>query len=126
MEKIIPILILVFLSNISFAKCDMFSNKNFSECLEDAKNGNIDSQIQMGRIYSNGYGVKKNHKLAKVWFKKAFNQSLTHAKQGDAKAQTRLGTIYSEGYGVKKNNKLALNSYNKCIEILRYSINYLL
>ncbi len=55
--------------------------------------GDLESQYNLGLMYRDGLGVRKNLPEAVNWFRKA-------AGQGDADAQFNLGEMYSEGLGV--------------------------
>ena len=51
-------------------------------------------------MYSKGYGVARNEKVAFKWCKLA-------AEQGNARAQCNLGMKYHEGKGIEKDHVLA-------------------
>lgn len=53
----------------------------------DISKDNADAMYNMGLLYMNGQGVKKDFKLAKKWFKRA-------AFYGSADAAYNLGTMY--------------------------------
>ena len=65
------------------------------ELLESAKNGNADSQYNLGKAYENGEGVEQNYAKAVNWYRKA-------AYQGDANGQIALANMYYNGHGVQQ------------------------
>ncbi len=58
-----------------------------------AEQDNVDAQVIIGMIYSNGSGVELSISESIKWYQKA-------AESGDTEAQTQLGMIYVEGQGV--------------------------
>ncbi len=66
---------------------------------EAAEQGHMKAQSNLGVMYSEGQGVKRDYDDAVKWCRKA-------AKQGYAQAQTNLCIMYSQGKGV-------LQDYNK-------------
>jgi TPR repeat protein len=64
------------------------------------------AQSDLGVMYCNGEGVKKDAVQAVSWYRKA-------AVQGDAGAQCNLGYMYGNGKGVKKNAVQAVYWYRK-------------
>ncbi len=62
-----------------------------------AKQGNIEAQMQLGRFYYHGYGVKQNFSKAMNWFFRA-------ASQDHADAQFQLGWMRLYGYGTESNS----------------------
>jgi hypothetical protein len=79
------------------------------ELLEAADQGDEDAQQNLGGMYYNGYGVKKDYKQAAAWYQKA-------ADQGDADAQKSLGDMYYYGYGIKQDYKQAVAWYQKAAD----------
>ena len=71
-----------------------------------AKQGNASAQYNLGWMYNNGTGVKKNYKKAVALYQEA-------AEQGNARAQVNLGTMYYNGTGVKKNKIKAYQWWRK-------------
>jgi len=49
------------------------------------------AQINLGRMYQNGWGVTKDNKEAAKWYHKA-------AEQGHDTSQWKLGKMYPNGY----------------------------
>ena len=75
--------------------------------LEDAVNGIVGAQYQLGRNYYLGDKIIKDKKNAVKWFTEAANQ-------GHRDAQYLLGYCYETGQGVKKNLLQAFYLYEKC------------
>lgn len=72
-----------------------------SEYLVFSQKGEPMAQNQLGELYEQGKGVKKNMGEAIYWYRKAAGQQL-------AKAEFNLGRVYAEGIGVNRNEMLAL------------------
>lgn len=64
--------------------------------LQAAENGDPEAQYNLGLIYLEGNGVKKNEKLGAGWIQKAANQ-------GHIEAKKKLAWCYLYGRGVKQN-----------------------
>jgi TPR repeat protein len=62
-----------------------------------AEQGVSRAQHSLGVLYSNGYGVQPDDKIAVMWYTKA-------AEQGHAMAQYNLGLMYANGEGVPEND----------------------
>ena len=60
---------------------------------QQAEGGNAEAQLDLGKAYVEGRGVKRDDASAAIWYRKA-------ALQGNAEAQLRLGALYAEGHGV--------------------------
>lgn len=71
-----------------------------------AAKGNIIAQRELGRMFLNGEGVKRNYKYALFLLKKA-------CLAGDSKAMCTVARMYLDGLGVRSNNKTALYFYRK-------------
>jgi TPR repeat protein len=72
--------------------------------------GHSSSQLNLGFLYENGLGVKKNLQKSFKWFNKA-------AKNGNPMAQFNVGTYYYFGMGgVPKNYEKAFEFYLKSAE----------
>ena len=75
-----------------------------------AEKGNVQAQVMLGWMYSDGLGVQKDYKEAMKWTLKAA------AVDGDpaaAKAQHNLGVAYENGLGVAIDNEKAAYWYQK-------------
>ena len=70
-----------------------------------AEQGDAGAQLNMGFMYSNGYGVPQDHKEAIKWYRRA-------AEQGNNRAQYNLGLMYDAGYGVPQDYVQAHMWYN--------------
>ena len=73
-------------------------------CLELAKLGHPQCQINMGNYYRDGDMVKRNPRAAFCWYMRA-------AKQGDWYGQLLVADCYFEGDGVKRDYKEAVKWY---------------
>ena len=82
---------------------------NVDDCLVRAERGNSSAQYNLGVLYDNGRGVRKDYKEAVKWYRKA-------AEQGLAGAQNNLGVLYDNGQGVRKDYKEAVKWYRKSAE----------
>ncbi|EKP0296607.1 sel1 repeat family protein [Aeromonas veronii] len=67
-----------------------------------AELGDAIAQYNLGVIYSNGEGVKRDFKQAFVWFRKA-------AEQGHSESQLAIADMYLLGRGVSKDYRLGLD-----------------
>ena len=105
MKKII--LSLVCIISFSFALTfedglNAFKTKDYKTALkvfeELGSKGDAKSQYNVGIIYSNGYGIKKDENKALEWFEKAANQGLKEA-------QHELALNFDNGKILNKNLK---------------------
>jgi TPR repeat protein len=61
-----------------------------------AEQGNPDAQLELGFMYEEAHGVKRNWLAAAQWYRKA-------ADQGNVEAQEKLGVIYTQDrFGIKQ------------------------
>jgi len=74
-----------------------------------ANQGNAKAQLKLGRMYSEGKGVSRNHFEAVKWFRRA-------ADQGNSEAEFALGVLYAEGLGVTEDHVLALQWFRRAAE----------
>ncbi len=74
-----------------------------------ADQGDTKAQINLGVMYIDGKGVKKDKRIAFEWFTKA-------AEQGNASSQFNLGVMYNQGDGVKKDKRIAFEWFTKAAE----------
>ena len=74
---------------------------SFSSELQQAEQGNAESQYNVGNMLTKGIGTNMDLGQALVWYEKA-------AGQGHIKAAYKLGLAHYEGSGVGKNGKQAL------------------
>ena len=75
----------------------------------DAEQGSVSAQHQLGRMYQYGLGVPQDHKKAAYWYSKA-------AEQGNADSQINLGAMYDNGQGVPQDAEKAVYWYTKAAE----------
>jgi len=109
-----------------------------------ASQGHDRAQFNLGSMYCNGDGVRKNRKKALEWYtkaasqgneraqnnlgwmyfegdgvpkdyEKAFEWTLKAANQGFAEAQYELGNMYRDGYGVPQDYEKAFEWYTKAV-----------
>lgn len=109
-----------------FAVCMSLSANEFKEAVEAynaggyikalnifyplAKQDNAKAQYNVGLIYANGQGVRKDLNAAQKWYEKA-------AKQGNAAAQYNLGLLYqSAGVNNPHAYEKAKYWYEKAVE----------
>ena len=69
-----------------------------------ADNGDIRAQLNLGQLYANGWGVRRDYTEAVAWYRKA-------ADQGLATAQYNLGVAYANGDGVLQDDAEAARWY---------------
>ena len=81
----------------------------FKRCLKAAEQGDADAQFNLGVMYEQGNGVKKDYTQAAKWYRKA-------AEQGHADAQFNLGSMYANGEGVKQDDTQAVEWFRKAAE----------
>ena len=79
--------------------CGQYSS--FRSLLEQARQGDVDAQNELGIAYSEGKGVRPNQKMAVYWYRKS-------AEQGYAIATCNLGLHYGQGWGVRRNLTLMM------------------
>jgi serine/threonine protein kinase/TPR repeat protein len=60
---------------------------------QQAEGGNAEAQLDLGKAFAEGRGVKRDDGSAAKWYTKA-------AMQGSTEAQLRLGELYAAGHGV--------------------------
>ena len=74
-----------------------------------AKQGNVEAQWRLGRLYGSKEGLLQSDEKAVFWYHKA-------AQKGYAPAQYSLGWMYEHGRGVAQNGEQALFWYRKAAE----------
>ncbi len=80
-----------------------------TEWEEQAAQGDIEAQRQLGVMYLLGHGIDADYALALEWFNKA-------AAQGEHIAQYQLGVMYAEGKGVDQSNVQAHMWYSLAVQ----------
>lgn len=110
-----------------------------------AEHGNPDAEYNLGLLYMNGHGVKKNDRIALMWFTRAGQQGLADAQynagvmfylgkgvypsyvsavkwwqlaaaKDHANAENNLAVMYAYGYGVEKNPAKAIQLWTAAAE----------
>jgi TPR repeat protein len=91
------------------SKIDQNPKQAFTETLKDARLGLPQAQYQLGLMYANGVGVKRNYVQALAWVRKA-------AERGLPAAQYLLGTRYESGSSVAQSDQAAFQWFTKAAE----------
>lgn len=78
------------------------------ELKQNAQNGDLGSQFQLGALYWQGRGVSQDYSAAFKWFEKA-------AKQGMPAAQSNIAIFYSNGWAVEQDYKKAVFWHKKAV-----------
>ena len=82
-----------------------FKNKDYQlayrEWKESAEAGKAEAQFDLGVLYAQGKGVRRDLTQAVAWYRKS-------AEQGNAAAQFALGQLYSRGWGVPRDEADAI------------------
>ena len=79
------------------------------EYYQKAENGDLNSQITLGRIFYNGFGVPVDKSEAIKWWLKA-------AEQGNIESQAAVAMGYENGDGIEQNIPEAIKWYRKAAE----------
>ena len=77
---------------------------DLEDLTKKAKQGDAKAQHDLGLLYVEGKGIKKDLKLAFEWLSKS-------AEQGLSEAQCTFGYMYEIGEGIKQDSKLAVKWY---------------
>jgi uncharacterized protein len=88
---------------------DLENTGSASELQPLAVRGDSKAQFQLGSLYHQGKGVKKDFSQAFLWYRRA-------AQQGDADAQYSLGNMYLMGEGIKQDDYQARQWYEKAAD----------
>jgi TPR repeat protein len=82
-----------------------FKNKDYQRAYQEwkaaADAGKAEAQFDLGLLYAQGLGVRRNLTEAAQWYRKS-------ADQGNAEAQFALGQMYSRGWGVPRDEADAI------------------
>jgi uncharacterized protein len=82
-----------------------FKNKDYHRAYQEwkasADAGEAEAQFDLGVLYAQGEGVRRDLTAAAGWYRKA-------AQQGNAEAQFALGQMYSRGWGVPRDTADAM------------------
>ena len=82
---------------------------DFRDTLRAAKQGDAQAQYNLGLMYADGRGVRRDDAEAVKWYRQA-------AAQGNAEAQYNLGFMYANGQGVRQDLALAQEWYGKACQ----------
>ena len=82
---------------------------DFRETLRAAKQGDAQAQTNLGLMYADGRGVRRDDAEAFKWYRQA-------AAQGNAEAQYNLGLMYEYGLGVRQDYAEAVKWYRQVAE----------
>ena len=85
------------------------NEERFNKTLARAAKGEVESQYDLGNMYSEGIGVDADITKATAWYDKAASQEFE-------KAQYKLGLIYYEGSSANKDRSLAFKQFRKAAE----------
>ena len=86
-----------------------YPKEKLEKLMNQAEDGDIDAQYDLGIRYYSGDGVEKDHAKAIKWFSMA-------AEQDDAQAQFNLGIMYGRGEGVGKDINTSMQWLKKAAE----------
>jgi TPR repeat protein len=82
-----------------------FKNKDYQKAFQEFKAGadagQAEAEFDLGVMYAQGFGVRRDLTAAANWYRKA-------ADQGNAEAQFALGQMYGHGWGVPRDTADAL------------------
>lgn len=83
------------------AGMEAFRNKDYATAFREwkaaADAGQAPAQFDLGLLYAQGLGVKRDLAQAERWYRKA-------AEQGNTEAEFALGQMYSRGWGVPRDS----------------------
>jgi len=87
------------------AGLEAFKNKDYQKAYREwkaaAEAGQAEAQFDLGVLYAQGRGVRRDLTEAANWYRKS-------ADQGNAEAEFALGQLYSRGWGVPRDEADAL------------------
>ena len=83
--------------------------KGFDACYRSAELGLAEAQFNVGVMFEDGIGTKKDFKKAAIWYEAA-------VAAGDKRAMNNLGNLYLDGKGVEKNKLKATDFYAMAAE----------
>jgi TPR repeat protein len=82
-----------------------FKNQDYRRAYQEwkasAEAGQAEAQFDLGLLYAQGRGVRRDLTVAAQWYRKSANQ-------GNAEAQFALGQMYSRGWGVPRDEADAI------------------
>lgn len=84
----------------------LLRKNEYTDCIRVLKDldkqGYEPAQYELGELYEQGWGVKKNYKKAYEYYRKASNQ-------GHIESHYALGCLYSKGWGVERDDIQAIH-----------------
>ncbi len=87
------------------AGMEAFRNKDYQKAFREykaaAEAGQAEAQFDLGVLYAQGFGVRRDLNEAARWYRQA-------AEQGNAEAEFALGQMYSRGWGTPRDETDAL------------------
>ncbi|HEY9159550.1 MAG TPA: tetratricopeptide repeat protein [Desulfomonilia bacterium] len=86
-----------------------YPREKLERLMNQAEDGDVDAQYDLGIRYYSGDGVEKDHAKAVKWFTMA-------AEQDDAQAQFNLGIMYGRGEGAGKDINTSMQWLRKAAE----------
>jgi TPR repeat protein len=86
-----------------------YPKEKLEKLMNQAEDGDVDAQYDLGIRYYSGDGVEKDHAKAVKWFTMA-------AEHDDAQAQFNLGIMYGRGEGADKNINTSMQWLKKAAE----------
>ena len=89
--------------------CPLLAEPSVDDLRSKAEKGDVEAQVELGRIYQDGNGVAKDDAEATKWY-------LMAANQGRDFAQFELGYMYEKGAGVSKDASEAAKWYRKAAD----------
>ena len=89
LQKICFVLLLTTFSSVYGGSC-FEKPYDFDDCRVQAEQGHSKAQYNLGLLYYNGRGVRKDYKEAVKWYRRS-------AEQGHSKAQFNLALRYANG-----------------------------
>ncbi len=84
-------------------------SQDIEELQQQANEGNLEAQFELGLLYFNGQGVEQDYTQAAHWYRQA-------AEQGHAEGQYNLGVHYDTGQGVEQDYRQAAHWYRQAAE----------
>jgi TPR repeat protein len=85
------------------------NEERFNKTLARAEKGEVESQYDLGNMYTEGIGTDADTSKARAWYEKAASQEFE-------KAQYKLGLIYYEESSASKDLPLAFKLFRKAAE----------
>jgi hypothetical protein len=87
------------------AGLEAFKNKDYQRAYKEwktaADSGKAEAQFDLGLLYAQGLGVRRDLSEAARWYRKS-------ADQGNAEAEFALGQMYSRGWGIPRDEADAI------------------